>query len=105
MASTEGGGAARFAWDNPVLRFEGFSRAPADVVYDLLADLQSHLEWSGRRQLETTRLLTMTAPPGPAGVGTEFFTTGSDGKVARWADRSVGPCPVKWCTTSTTSST
>ncbi|TMD32424.1 MAG: hypothetical protein E6I95_10765 [Chloroflexi bacterium] len=89
MASTEGGGAARFAWDNPVLRFEGFSRAPADVVYDLLADLQSHLEWSGRRQLETTRLLTMTAPPGPAGVGTEFFTTGSDGKVARWADRSV----------------
>ena len=31
----------------------------------------------------------MTAPPGPADVGTEFFTTGSDGKVARWADRSV----------------
>jgi hypothetical protein len=58
-------------------------------VYDLLADLSSHLEWAGRRQLETTRLLTLEAPPGPASVGTEFFTTGSDGKVARWSDRSV----------------
>jgi hypothetical protein len=58
-------------------------------VYDLLADLQSHLEWAGNRQLQTTRLLTMEAPAGPAGVGTEFFTTGSDGKVARWSDRSV----------------
>ncbi|HYU57440.1 MAG TPA: hypothetical protein VEO00_05265, partial [Actinomycetota bacterium] len=29
------------------------------------------------------------APPGPAGVGTEFFSTGTDGKVARWSDRSV----------------
>jgi uncharacterized protein YndB with AHSA1/START domain len=79
----------RTTWRNPVLRFEGSSRAPAEAVYDLLADLQSHLDWAGRRQLETTRLLTMEAPPGPAGVGTEFFTTGSDGKVARWSDRSV----------------
>ena len=77
------------AWRNPVLRFEGSCRAPAEVVYDLLADLRSHLEWAGQRQLETTRLLTLDAPPGPAGVGVEFFTTGSDGKVARWSDRSV----------------
>src|SRR5207253_6209110 len=49
----------------------------------------SHLEWAGRLQLETTRLLTLEAPAGPATVGTEFFTTGSDGKVARWTDRSV----------------
>jgi hypothetical protein len=82
-------GTARVAWDNPALRFEGHSRAPASAVYDLLADLQSHLEWSGRRQSESTRLLTMTAPPGPAGVGTEFHTTGTDGKTARWSDRSV----------------
>jgi Polyketide cyclase / dehydrase and lipid transport len=74
---------------NPVLRFEGTSRAHAEAVYDLLANLQSHLEWAGKRQLETTRLLTMEAPPGPAGVGTEFTSTGSDGKVARWSDRSV----------------
>ena len=81
--------ARRTAWRNPVLRFEGTSQAPAEAVYDLLADLHSHLEWAGRRQLETTRLLTMDAPQGPARVGTEFFTTGSDGKVARWSDRSV----------------
>jgi hypothetical protein len=71
------------------LRFEAFSSAPAEVVYDILADLQSHMEWAGRRQHDTTRLLTLEAPSGPAGVGTEFFTNGSDGKVARWSDRSV----------------
>jgi hypothetical protein len=79
----------RTAWRNPVLRFEGSCRAPAEVVYDLLADLPSHLEWGGERQLETTRLLTLDAPPGAATVGVEFVTTGSDGKVARWSDRSV----------------
>jgi len=79
----------RTKWRNPVLQFEGSCRAPAEAVYDLLSDLQSHLEWAGRRQLETTRLLTLEAPPVPAGVGTEFVTTGSDGKVARWSDRSV----------------
>jgi hypothetical protein len=71
------------------LRFEGKSRASAEAVYDVLADLSSHLEWAGARQLETTRLLSMEAPTGPATVGTEFVTTGSDGKVARFADRSV----------------
>ena len=76
-------------WRNPVLRFEGSCRAPAEVVYDLLADLRSHLEWAGERQSMTTRLFTMDAPPGPAGVGVEFVTTGSDGKVATWSDRSV----------------
>jgi hypothetical protein len=79
----------RTAWRNPVIRFEGSCGAQAEAVYDLLADLQSHLEWAGRRQLETTRLLTIEAPLGPAGVGTEFFSTGSDGKIARWSDRSV----------------
>src|SRR5439155_21386733 len=63
--------------------------APPEGVYELLADLRSHLDWAGQRQLETTRLLTMNAPSGPATVGTEFRTTGSDGKVARFSDRSV----------------
>jgi hypothetical protein len=90
MAKTDiTSGGRRTAWRNPVLRFEGSCGAPAEVVYDLLADLPSHLDWAGLRQLETTRLLTMEAPPGPAGVGTEFVTTGSDGKAARWTDRSV----------------
>jgi len=80
---------ARTRWRNPVLRFEGRCAAPADVVFELLADLSNHLEWAGRRQLETTRLLTLDAPSGTARVGTEFRTTGSDGKVARWSDLSV----------------
>ena len=83
------GSGRRTSWRNPVLRFEGSARASTDAVYDLLEDLQSHLEWAGQRQMETTRLLTVEAPAGPAGVGTEFFTTGSDGKMARWTDRSV----------------
>jgi polyketide cyclase/dehydrase/lipid transport protein len=74
---------------NPMLRFEATTGASAETVYDLLADLRSHLDWAGERQLETTRLLTMESPEGPARVGTEFRTTGSDGKVARWNDRSV----------------
>ncbi len=73
----------------PETAFEAACRAPAEAVYDLLADLRNHLDWAGERQGETTRLLTMDAPPGPASVGTEFRTTGSDGKVARWVDRSV----------------
>jgi hypothetical protein len=90
MAKTEVERAGRRTpWRNPVLRFEGTTQAPPEALYDLLIDLQSHLEWAGQRQLETTRLLTMGAPPGTAAVGTEFFTTGSDGKVARWSDRSV----------------
>ncbi len=79
----------RMRWRNPVLRFGGICSAPSEAVYDLLADLHSHLEWAGARQLETTRLLTLEAPAKPAEVGTEFFSTGSDGKVARWSDRSV----------------
>jgi hypothetical protein len=79
----------RTGWRNPVLRFEGSSSAPSEAVYDLLADLRSHLVWAGRHQHQSTRLLTLEAPPGPAGVGTEFVSTGSDGKVARWSDRSV----------------
>jgi hypothetical protein len=82
-------GSTRRGWPDPALRFEGTTRAPAEAVYDLLADLRSHMEWAGARQSETTRLLSMEAPDGPASVGTEFHTTGSDGKVARWIDRSV----------------
>src|SRR4029450_4678723 len=70
-------------------RFKGISKAPAEAVYDLLADLPSHMEGAGAKQSETTRLLTMEAPAGRATVGTEFVTTGSDGKVARFTDRSV----------------
>ena len=79
----------RTAWRNPVIRFGADCRAPAEVVYDQLADLESHLDWGGAQQSEITRLLTLKAPQGPATVGVEFVTTGSDGKAARWTDRSV----------------
>lgn len=63
-------------------------RAPAEAVYDLLADLTTHLEWAGRRQPKAFRLLSLEAPPGPATAGTEFTSTGADG-AARFSDRSV----------------
>ena len=73
----------------PETVFNAICKANADDVYNLLADLHSHLDWAGARQNPTTRLLTMDAPTGVATVGMEFRTTGSDGKVARWTDRSV----------------
>jgi hypothetical protein len=55
------------------------SSAPASAVYDLLADIGSHLEWGGRMQRKRTyRLLTIDAPDAPAAVGTEFRSTGAD---------------------------
>ena len=40
--------------------------APAEVVYDLLTDLRSHLEWGGARQSADFRLLSMEGPRGAA---------------------------------------
>lgn len=60
------------------VRLERASEAPPEVVYDLLADLQQHLEWGGRRQKKGFRLTSLEAPAGPATVGTEFGTTGID---------------------------
>jgi hypothetical protein len=63
------------------LRFElrEACRAPAATVYGLLADVRSHLVWAGEMQPKRTfRLLSVDAPEGEAGVGTEFRTTGAD---------------------------
>jgi len=62
--------------------------APAEAVYDLLADPASHLIWAGERQGSSSRLLTIDAPPAPIGVGDEFSTTGAD-PMGGFADRSV----------------
>lgn len=63
--------------------------APAEVVYDLLADLRTHAEWGGTRQKSKKfRLTSIEAPEGPAGVGTEFSSTGIDPGGA-FADSSV----------------
>jgi hypothetical protein len=71
------------------VRVEVGSGARPEVVYDLVADIRSHLEWGGRRQpKESYRLLSIDAPEGPAEVGTEFTSTGADG-MGQFADSSV----------------
>jgi hypothetical protein len=71
-----------------VVHAEEGCRAPAEVVYDLVADVRSHLEWGGRMQKKNYRLLSIEAPAGPASVGTEFSSTGADA-MGRFADSSV----------------
>src|SRR5438552_5384362 len=64
------------------------SRAPADDVYDLLADLRTHMEWGGSwHPSKTQRLQAMSAPEGPATVGVEFCSTGTT-SAGSWNDRS-----------------
>ena len=63
--------------------------APPDVVYDFLADLGTHVTWAGTQQTGDFRLLSLEAPPGPAGVGTTFTSTGTIPMSSRrWQDRS-----------------
>jgi hypothetical protein len=61
-----------------IVRVEADSRASADTVYAVLADLRTHTIWAGERQGTKTRLLTIDTAAGPAVVGTEFHTTGVD---------------------------
>lgn len=71
-----------------VVRVEATSRATTEAVYAVLADLSSHTVWAGERQGKHTRLLTIDAPAGTAGVGTEFHSTGAD-PMGMFSDRSV----------------
>src|SRR5260370_7584735 len=65
-------------------------KAKPEDVYDLLADLKTHLVWGGARQSSDFRLLSLQAPPGPATVGTTFSSTGTiPMSVRRWKDRST----------------
>ena len=65
------------------------SKASPEGVYDVIADLRNHLEWSGERaSSETFKLLSLDAPDGPATVGTTFTSSGSGGKDT-FHDRSV----------------
>jgi hypothetical protein len=71
-----------------VVHAEEACRASAEAVYDLVADVRSHLEWGGRMQKKNFRLLSIEAPEGAASVGTEFSSTGAD-SMGRFADSSV----------------
>jgi hypothetical protein len=64
--------------------------APPEVVYDVLADLDSHMEWAGRRQWRMFRLLSVDAPPGPARAGTEYESVGKIPMMStRWLNRNT----------------
>jgi hypothetical protein len=63
--------------------------APPQVVYETVADLRAHLEWSGERASDDDfKLLRLDAPEGTAGVGTAFTSTGANFN-GTFHDRSV----------------
>ena len=74
----------------PGMRLELTCAAPDSVVYDLLADLRSHIEWGGTRQSPDFRLLSLDAPEGAARIGSTFSSTGSIPMSSRrWHDSST----------------
>ena len=65
------------------------STAPPEVVFETVADLRNHLDWSGERaSSETFKLLSMEAPDGAAAVGTTFTSSGAADN-GTFHDRSV----------------
>lgn len=75
-----------------LIRFETevSTTAPPEVVYDVLADLRTHLQWAGTEAPRADfRLLDLTAPEGPAEVGTTFTSTGDAGGGDVFHDSSV----------------
>jgi hypothetical protein len=65
------------------------SSASPQVVYDTVADLRNHLDWSGERaSSQTFKLLSIEAPEGPAAVGTSFTSSGAADN-GTFHDRSV----------------
>lgn len=55
------------------------SDAPPEAVYETVANLPAHLEWSGERASdENFKLLTLEAPEGRATDGTTFTSTGAN---------------------------
>ena len=75
-----------------VLRFEpvtATSKAPPQAVYETVADLEAHLDWSGERASDDDfKLLALEAPDGAAHVGTAFTSTGANFN-GTFHDRSV----------------
>jgi len=74
----------------PQIQISRFCKATPEAVYDLLADLRTHIEWAGARQSPEFRLVSLDSPPGPATVGTSFSSTGTIPMSRRhWSDRST----------------
>ncbi len=74
----------------PQFTIRGDCKARPEAAYDLVANVQSHLEWNGERQAKNFRLLTLTAQPGAAVAGSTWESTGSTPMSSRrWYDRST----------------
>jgi hypothetical protein len=59
-------------------RTSAISAAPPEIVYETIADLRNHLDWSGDRAAdEKFKLLSIDAPAGTADIGTAFSSSGS----------------------------
>src|ERR687892_2122597 len=72
-----------------VTRTSAMSAATPQTVYETIADLRNHLDWSGdRASSETFKLLSIDAPEGPAEVGTTFSSSGAADN-GTFNDRSV----------------
>lgn len=71
------------------LVLEGRTGATPSAVYDVLANLGTHLDWAGRKQRRGFRLTALRAN-GPMRAGAEFTSVGSIPMTrARWQDHSV----------------
>ena len=65
------------------------SAAPPEIVYDVVADLRTHLEWAGERApSDAFKLLSLDGPDGRATVGVVFTSTGANDDDTFY-DRSV----------------
>jgi hypothetical protein len=69
---TKSKGGDRYEWT-----FTGRSTAQPREVYEVLADLRSHLEWAGERQFKSFRLLSLDTPREAAVPGTTFTSVGA----------------------------
>ncbi|MGZ4603736.1 MAG: hypothetical protein ACXV0U_09085, partial [Kineosporiaceae bacterium] len=61
----------RVVWNRDTayeMTWDAHCDAPPAAVYDVLADLSTHLDWGGRRQRRNFRLTALHAE-GPARVG------------------------------------
>jgi hypothetical protein len=63
------------------------SAAPPRAVWDVLADVSTHLEWGGRRQTKHARLVAIDGPDRAIGVGDVWTSEGVE-LGGRWSDRS-----------------
>jgi hypothetical protein len=66
----------------------GTCDASPEIVYDTLTDLTTHLEWAGRRQRRSFRLISLDGPS-PAVAGSGFVSVGTiPMSRSRWQNRN-----------------